>query len=224
MESCPRGAMVRVLRGHEMDREKLKELGLDDEKAEEVLTLWGADEAKRQETDREAQLERDQLRESVKNYEAQLGELKKASGNAEELRAQIARLEEENRAKAGEYQKSLDSQRIQAAIKLAVLGREHRPHDVDIVCGLIDPEKIEVDERGNIRRGLEKQLEALEEKRPYLFDQGKGAPSGARPFAPNPATKNEPQGQQEKKSIGKELARRAVAAKLRAKGITQKEG
>lgn len=205
-----------------MDKEKLKALGLDDSKVDEVLKLYGADEAKRQENAKAAALERDQLRESVKNYEAQLGELKKNSGNADELKAQIAKLEEENKAKAGEYQKSLDNQRIQAAVKLALLSREHKPHDIEIVCSLIDIDKIEIDERGNIKRGLDKQLEAIEEKRPFLFDQGTKAPTGAKPFAPNPAQKEEKQ--EEKKSIGKELARRAVAAKLRAKGITQKEG
>ena len=215
--------MVRDSERSEMDKEKLKALGLDDSKADEVLKLYGADETKRQEDAKAAEMEREQLRESVKNYEAQLGELKKTSGNADELKAQIAKLEEENKAKAGEYQKSLDAQRIQAAVKLALLSREHRPHDMDIVCGLIDTDKIEIDERGNIKRGLDKQLEAIEEKRPFLFDQGKAAPSGTKPYAPNQAAHKEEK-QEEKKSIGKELARRVVAAKLKAKGITQKEG
>lgn len=207
-----------------MDKEKLKALGIDESKADEVLKLFGEGEAKRQEADKAAELEREQLRESVKNYEEQLATLKANNGDAEALRAQIAQLEADNKAKAGEYQKSLDAQRVQAAVRLALLSREHRPHDAEIVAGLIDLDKIEIDERGNIKRGLEKQLEALEEKRPFLFDQGTKAPTGAKPFAPNPATKSETQKQEEKKSIGKELARRAVAAKLRAKGITQKEG
>lgn len=206
-----------------MDKEKLKALGLDDGKADEVLKLFGADEEKRKEADKAAALEREQLKESVKNYEAQLATLKTNSGDAEALRAQIAQLEADNKAKAGEYQKSLEAQRVQAAVRLALLSREHRPHDAEIVAGLIDLDKIEIDERGNIKRGLEKQLEALEEKRPFLFDQGTKTPTGAKPFAPNPASKPEEKKQEEKKSIGKELARRAVSAKLRAKGITKKE-
>ena len=205
-----------------MDKEKLKALGLDDGKADEVLKLFGADEAKRQEADRAAALEREQLKESVKNYETQLATLKTNSGDAEALRAQIAQLEADNKAKAGEYQKSLEAQRVQAAVRLALLSREHRPHDAEIVAGLIDLERIELDERGNIKRGLDKQLEALEEKRPFLFDQGTKTPTGAKPYAPNLAS-NPEEKKQEKKSIGKELAQRAVAAKLRAKGITKKE-
>ena len=162
-----------------MDKEKLKALGLDDGKADEVLKLFGADEAKRQEADKAAALEREQLKESVKNYEVQLATLKTNSGDAEALRAQIAQLEADNKAKAGEYQKSLEAQRVQAAVRLALLSREHRPHDAEIVAGLIDMDRIEIDERGNIKRGLEKQLEALEEKRPFLFDQGKKTPTGA---------------------------------------------
>lgn len=210
-------------RGEKMDREKLKALGIDEGKADEVLKLLADDDAKRQEDAKAAALEREQLKESVRNYEAQLASLKQGNGDAEALRAQIAQLEADNRAKAGEYQKSLDAQRMQAAVRLALLSREHRPHDAEIVAGLIDLDKIELDERGNIRRGLDKQLEALEEKRPFLFDKGTKTPTGAKPFAPNPAERQEEKKNEEKKSIGKELARRAVAAKLRAKGITKKE-
>lgn len=205
-----------------MDKEKLKALGIDDGKADEVLKLLADDDAKRQEDAKAAALEREQLKESVKNYEAQLASLKQGNGDAEALKAQIAKLEEENKAKADEYQKSLEAQRVQAAVRLALFNREHRPHDAEIVAGLIDQDGIELDERGNIKRGLDKQLEALEEKRPFLFDQGTKTPTGAKPFAPNPASKPEEK-KQEKKSIGKELAQRAVAAKLRAKGITKKE-
>lgn len=205
-----------------MDKEKLKALGIDEAHAEQVLKLFADDDAKRQEDAKAAALEREQLKESVKNYEAQLASLKQGNGDAEALKAQIAQLEADNKAKAGEYQKSLEAQRVQAAVRLALLSREHRPHDAEIVAGLIDLERIELDERGNIKRGLDKQLEALEEKRPFLFDQGTKTPTGAKPFAPNPASKPEEK-KQEKKSIGKELAQRAVAAKLRAKGITKKE-
>lgn len=207
-----------------MDKEKLKALGLDDSKADEVLKLFGEDDAKRQESAKAAELECNQLKESVANYEAQLKALKENSGDSEALKAKIEQLEADNKAKAGEYQKSLEAQRAQAAVRLALLSREHRPHDAEIVASLIDMDKIEIDERGNIKRGLDKQLEALEEKRPFLFDQGKKGPSGAKPFAPNPQTKDEDKKPEEKKSIGKELAQRAVAAKLRAKGITRKEG
>ncbi len=205
-----------------MDKEKLKALGIDDGKADEVLKLFADDDAKRQEDAKAAALEREQLRESVKNYEAQLASLKQEEGDAEALKAQIARLEADNKAKAGEYQKNLESQRIQAAVRFALMTREHRPHDAEIVAGLIDLDRIELDERGNIKRGLDRQLEALEEKRPFLFDQGTKTPTGAKPFAPNPASKPEEK-KQEKKSIGKELAQRAVSARLRAKGITKKE-
>lgn len=206
-----------------MDKEMLKELGIDDEKANKVLELYSAKEAKAEEDKKAAVLESEQLKESVKNYEAQLNTLKQTSGDSEALKAKIAELEEENKAKVGEYQKKLDAQRTQTAVRLALLSREHRPHDAEIVASLIDLDKIEIDEKGNIRRGLDKQLEALEEKRPFLFEQGTKAPTGAKPFAPNPAA-TEPKKEQEKKSIGKELAQRAVAAKLRAKGITRKEG
>lgn len=207
-----------------MDKEKLKALGIEDSKADEVLKLFADDEAKRQEADKAAELEREQLKESVRNYETQLASLKQGNGDAEALKAQIAQLEADNKAKAGEYQKSLEAQRIQAAVRLALMSRDHRPHDAEIVASLIDLDKVEIDERGNIKRGLEKQLEALEEKRPFLFDQGLKTPTGAKPFAPNPAAiSREDKKPEAKKSIGKELARRAVAAKLRAKGITQKE-
>lgn len=205
-----------------MNKEKLKELGLEDGQADKVMEFMQANAAAEEEARKAAALESEQLKESVKNYEAQLNALKQTSGDSEALKAKIAELEEENKAKVGEYQKKLDAQRTQTAVRLALLSREHRPHDAEIVASLIDLDKIEIDEKGNIRRGLDKQLEALEEKRPFLFEQGAKAPTGAKPFAPNPAAPAPKK--EEKKSIGKELAQRAVAAKLRAKGITRKEG
>lgn len=208
-----------------MDKEKLKEIGIDDDKIDKVMELLSADSAKGLEALKAAQLESEQLRESVKSYETQLQTLKKTSGDSEALKTQIAKLEEENRARAGEYQKSLQAQRTQAAVRLALMSRDHRPHDAEIVAGLLDLDKIEIDENGNICRGLDRQLEALEEKRPFLFDTGKKAPIGAKPYAPNPAQKSPENGKAEsKKSIGQELARRAVAAKLRAKDTAPKEG
>ena len=194
-----------------MDKEKLKALGLDDGKADEVLKLFGADEAKRQEADRAAALEREQLKESVKNYEVQLATLKTNSGDAEALRAQIAQLEADNKAKAGEYQKSLEAQRVQAAVRLALLSREHRPHDAEIVAGLIDLDKIEIDERGNIKRGLDKQLEALEEKRPFLFDRCE-------------AVCAEPGGQARREKAGREEINRKGTGPARRFGKAQGKG
>ena len=209
--------MVRIFTGKAMNREQLLELGIDAEKAETVLRLLDDDGAQRTERAKANELEKEQLRESLKSYEAQLNELKNASGNADELKAQIARLEAENQKRSGEFQKKLEEQRTEAAVRVAMLAREHRPHDAEIVAGLLDLSQVEVDERGNVKRGLEKQLEALEEKRPFLFDQGKKAPTGVRPGAPNPAVRADDKKSEAAKSIGRELAQRAIAAKMRAK-------
>ena len=40
MKSCPQSAITRR-KGADMDKEKLKALGLDDSKADEVLKLFG---------------------------------------------------------------------------------------------------------------------------------------------------------------------------------------
>lgn len=109
-----------------------------------------------------------QLEEQLAERDKQLAELKKAAGDNEELKKQIETLQAENKAKEEEYQARIKDLSITTAIKLAVAGEAHDP---DLVANLLDKSKIEVDEDGNIKAGLDEQLQALRESKAFLFVQ-----------------------------------------------------
>jgi hypothetical protein len=103
---------------------------------------------------------------SVKDRDTQLAELsKKATGN-DELMAQIAKLQEENKTTAETYSKQLQETKLNTALKLALTGKVK---DLDIVSSLIDKSKIELDDTGNIKTGFNEQFENLQKTKDFLF-------------------------------------------------------
>lgn len=109
-----------------------------------------------------------QLEAELKDRDKQLADLKKAAGDNEELKQQIEQLQQENKEKEQSYQAKIRDMAVTTAIKLAVAGEAHDP---DLVASLIDKTKIEVDEQGQIKSGLDDQLEALREEKSFLFVQ-----------------------------------------------------
>ena len=130
-----------------------------------------------------------QLSEQLSERDNQLSELKKSVGDNEELRKQIESLQAENKAKEQEYQGRLRDMAITTAIKLAVAGEAHDP---DLVANLIDKGKIEVDEQGNVKGGLDDQLNTLRESKAFLFVQKQGDHQTAKLKGMNPVEGREP--------------------------------
>lgn len=153
-------------------KELLQEKGVADDVIEEVIT--SAQEKMNQQRMipkhrfDEVNEAKKQLEEQLAERDKQLTELKKSVGDNEELRKQIESLQAENKAKEEEYQARIRDLSITTAIKLAVAGEAHDP---DLVANLLDKSKIEVDEEGNIKGGLDDQLNALRESKAFLFVQ-----------------------------------------------------
>lgn len=129
-----------------------------------------------------------QLAEQLTERDNQLAELKKSAGDNEELRKQIEALQNENKEREKEYQGRLRDMAITTAIKLAVAGEAHDP---DLVANLIDKSKIEVDEQGNVKAGLDDQINSLRESKAFLFVQKQADPQG-KFKGMNPADGREP--------------------------------
>lgn len=117
----------------------------------------------------------DEVNEAKKQLEAQLAErdkqlseLKNVAGDNEELKKRIEQLQQENKAKEQEYQAKIRDMAVTTAIKLAVAGDAHDP---DLIVSLLDKSKIELDDNGNIKSGLDEQLKALRESKAFLFIQ-----------------------------------------------------
>ncbi|MBN2980126.1 phage scaffolding protein [Cohnella algarum] len=102
----------------------------------------------------------------VSDRDKQLEDLKKSSGDAESLKQQIEKLQGENKTAKEKYEAEVKDLRLNTALKLALAGKAHDP---DIVAGLIDKTKIELDDAGNVKAGLDDQLKGLQKDKAFLF-------------------------------------------------------
>lgn len=114
-----------------------------------------------------------QLESDLKNRDQQLTDLKKSVGDNEDLKKQIEQLQTDNKKKDDDYQTKLKDMAVTTAIKLAVAGEVYDP---DLLLSILDKSKIEIDENGNIKTGLDDQVKSLRESKAFLFVQKEGDP------------------------------------------------
>lgn len=103
------------------------------------------------------------LEQDLAERDKQLEDLKKV--DAESLKAEIARLQEENKKAREAYEKELKDIQLTSAIKLALAGRVY---DEDIVANLIKEDQLVLGEDGKVV-GLDDQINALRETKSFLF-------------------------------------------------------
>ena len=105
------------------------------------------------------------LETTVADRDKQLDALKNAKGDMDSLKAQIKKLQDDNKKSVEEAEARMKDLRLNDAIKMAILDKAQ---DVDIVSGLFDKEKLILGEDGKVT-GLDEQLKALEKGKPFLF-------------------------------------------------------
>lgn len=111
----------------------------------------------------------------------QLEEVKKSAGDNEALKKQIETLQADNKAAKEKYEADAAALRLNTALKLSLAGKVHDP---DIVAGLLDKSKIELDDNGGVKAGLDDQIKALQTSKAFLFvpeDKGGFRPRGTAP-------------------------------------------
>lgn len=111
--------------------------------------------------------ERKQLETSANDYKTQLETLKASAGDNEALKQQIADLQTQNQQKETEHQEELKNLKLTNAIKMAIASSAQ---DSDLVAGLVDRKKLILGEDGKVT-GLDEQVKALKESKPFLFKQ-----------------------------------------------------
>ena len=131
--------------------------------------------------------------------------VKTSAGDNEALKQQIADLQEQNRQKDTEHQNELKALKLTNAIKMAI---SSTAQDSDLVAGLVDRNKLILGEDGKVT-GLEEQVKALKESKPFLFKQEQQTGKGKKGFFPLGAPKAEPGGEE-----GHVSMKEAIAAKL----------
>lgn len=152
-------------------KELLKKLGIRDEKLDKIEDEIAKELPKhfvpksRYEEVVEA---RKNAEKEVTDRDKQLEDLKKSAGDNATLKEQIENLQKENKAAKEKYEADLKEMQLSTAVKLALAGKVHDP---DIVASLLDKSKIEIDENGTIKTGLDDQIKALRESKAFLFVQ-----------------------------------------------------
>ncbi len=114
----------------------------------------------------------------IVDRDKQLEELKKI--DAEGLKAEIEKLQADNKAATEKYQADLRDIQLTNAIKLAVTGKVH---DEDMAVGLVDRTKLILGDDGKIV-GLDEQINSLKEAKSFLFipeDDEKGNQQQQKP-------------------------------------------
>ncbi|HIW31292.1 MAG TPA: phage scaffolding protein [Candidatus Paenibacillus intestinavium] len=168
-----------------MNKEEFIALGLTDEQAAKAATA-SAEELKgfipKARFD-EVNTAKKTADDALKERDKQLDDLKKSSGDAEALKLQITQLQTDNQTAKEKYEADAKDLQLSTALKLSLSGKVHDP---DIVTGLLDKTKIELDENGNIKAGFDDQVKALQTSKAFLFvpeDAGNNAFTfkGAKP-------------------------------------------
>lgn len=103
---------------------------------------------------------------ALKERDKQLEELSKSTGDNAALKDQITKLQSENKEVADKYTADLKELRLNTALKLALSGEAHDP---DIVANLLDKSKIELDDNGTVKGGLDDQIKGLRDSKAFLF-------------------------------------------------------
>jgi hypothetical protein len=111
---------------------------------------------------------------AVADRDKQLDDLKKSSGDAEALKAQITKLQEDNNTAKTKYESELKNLQINTAIEKALTTAKAK--HPDLLTGKIDKSKIELLADGTVK-GLDDQIKPLQESYKELFaseDSGGG--------------------------------------------------
>lgn len=134
----------------------------------------------------------DEVNEAKKNAEAlvkerdkQLEDVKKSTGDNEELKKQIEQLQEDNKAAKQKYESDIKQMQINNAVQSALkdAGAKNVTALMALLTGL---DKAELAEDGTVK-GLADQIQALQKSDSYLFD-AKTEPQLPKPSGATPAT------------------------------------
>lgn len=117
----------------------------------------------------------------VKERDKQLEDVKKSTGDNEELKKQIEQLQEDNKAAKQKHEADIKQMQINNAVQSAL--KDAGAKNVKAAIALLkDMDKAEVAEDGTVK-GLAEQIKSLQESESYLFntEPPKNTISGASP-------------------------------------------
>lgn len=160
-----------------MTKEELKALGLTEEQATKVTEDYEKNYVTKVAYE-EKKTELSKRDNEVKTMTAELNTLKKDAGKDEELTAKIEALQKAAKEREATYQKELNELKLTNAVEVALMNAKAK--NTKAVRALLSLDDAEMKEDGTVK-GLDKQLKALIESEPYLFDTETATVRGLKP-------------------------------------------
>lgn len=209
-------------------RDDLRNIGIDDEKIDEVMSLHGKTVQDLKDKKESAEQKFEQAQSEVKLYDKrlkeqndQLDELRTQVSNGEDLNKQIEALKQANKEKDNEHKAEMDKVKLDYEIDKA-LDRTGAKNKIAVMA-LVNKDDVKLSEDGELK-GLNHQLEDLKASDSYLFndtnaeknsDNKQDAQSRIEDTADyNAGTAKGNHGQQEKEgAVGRKAAERLFGNK-----------
>lgn len=155
-----------------MDRKFLENLGLEKEVIDKVLDEVSRDIGKHKaQTDAKA--------EELKAANATIKQMQEAAKAFEGV--DLNGLKQQLADAQTKYDTDVTAMKREFALKLALNGKVHDPADV---IRLLDADKIELDESGNLKGSIDELIKPIKESKPYLFMEDKPANPTVTGFKP----------------------------------------
>lgn len=178
-----------------MERSELEKLGLDKANIDKIMTLNGVDIEKGKKQAQSLQKQLDEANAQAKNYkdsisnfdtkvkdlEGKLSTNKDASEQLAEFKKNL-KSDQEASKKAFEAEKS----NLAKSYEIKLAAQAAHAYDAGIVASQIDADKVSIGSDGKAI-GIQDQLKAVKEAKPFLFEPDKQKPSGSSAPNGNPA-------------------------------------
>jgi hypothetical protein len=148
-----------------MNKEDLIAMGLTEEQAKKVMDSLDGNYVTKTRFN-EVNEENKTLKKSVSDRDKQLEDLKKSSGNNEELKKQIETLQQENANQKKAHEAEMTQLRLDNAIDAALTAAGAK--NIKAVRALLDTSKVKVGEDGKLT-GFDDLLSAVQKSDSYLF-------------------------------------------------------
>lgn len=193
-----------------MNREQLKEMGLNDEQVESVMGEYGKSVNKTKQDLANAQAENETYEASLAERDTQLEQLGQKAEGYDELKTEIQTMKDTNETEKTELKNQLEKTKLFYEVDQDLIINQAR--DPKVVRPLLDLETVKFGEDGKLM-GLSEQLENLKTSHDYLFVQGETGetPPGTNDHKPGQPAKINP-----KKDVDPAEAGRLKAAERHA--------
>lgn len=166
-------------------RDNLREIGIDEESLEKVMTLHGQevqglnDKVSQKESKlNELQSTVDSYKEDNKQKDNELKDLQEKAKNGDDLQQTISDLRQANEDREKERQKEINDLKFNHNLENKL--RDVGARNVKAVRALLDSENLKFNDEENEVIGLQDQLEKLRETDSYLFTDSTNSDSQAQ--------------------------------------------